>query len=105
MLKICGLIRQKLVKGKLTIIMQQYQWVSFKLEHELTNVELNTSKMCESLRSTFRKNILVDCIGKITNHSFKRASAQYNKDILPLIIKMFQLRRIFLLSISIDITE
>ena len=37
----CGLIRRKVVCGEMTTIILNDQWISFKSEYELGNIEIN----------------------------------------------------------------
>ena len=70
MLKICGLIRQKLIEDNFIITIQKDQWISFKLKYEMTNIEFNTSTLFKPLGSMFRKDVTFIHIGKMIYHSF-----------------------------------
>ena len=41
----CGLIRRKVVYGKMTTIIRNDQWTSFKSEYELVDVKINKPKV------------------------------------------------------------
>ena len=41
----CGLIRPTVVRGEMTTIIQKDEWISFILEYELINVEVNKVKV------------------------------------------------------------
>ena len=89
------------------ITIQKDQWFSLNSEYELTNVELNTSKFkvpSSNSSSSSRKDVIFIRIGKKLNY-FPKASSSYNSHHLPPVIKMCQLGRIFLQSITIDILE
>ena len=45
MLKICGIIRQKVIKEKMSITIRKDHWISCINEYELNNVKCNTSKL------------------------------------------------------------
>ena len=50
-----GLIHRKLVSGEMTTIILNDQWISFKLEYELVNIEINKSKVDELVENELRR--------------------------------------------------
>ena len=50
-----GLIHRKLVSGEMTTIILNDQWISFKLEYELVNIEINKSKVDELVKNELRR--------------------------------------------------
>ena len=73
----CGLFRRKVVCNKMTTIILNDQWISFKLEYELVNVYINKSKFDVLVENkVVRRNVYFIRIGNKNYPSFLKASKQ-----------------------------
>ena len=105
-MKTCGIIRQKKVNGMTSISIARDQWIIFIRQYQLSNVEFIMSKTGTVIDDRLiRKNLTFIRIGNRSSSSYLKAIIQYDHHILPPIIKMRQLSRIFLNSISVYILE
>ena len=94
----CGLLRRKVLCGKMTTIIRNNQWTSFKLEYELVDIEINKSKVYVLVQNKLvRRNVYFLRIGIKNYPSFLKASKQQNSGHLPPVyIKILNGARYFL---------
>ena len=101
----CGLIRRKVVRSEMTTIIQKKQWMSFILEHELINVKINKSKVNVFVENKLlRRDVLFIRIGNNNYPSYVKSFQQYNSSHLPPVTYTYHVWRMFLQSITIDIS-
>ena len=85
----CGVIRRNAVCGEMTTIILNDQWISFKSEYELVNIEINKSKVDVLLENKLRRrDVSFIRIGNKQYSSYLKASKQYNSGHLPPVINM-----------------
>ena len=102
----CGLLRRKVLCGKMTTIICNDQWTSFKSEYELVDIEINKSKVYVLVQNKLvRRNVYFFRIGIKNYPSFLKASKQQNSGHLPPVINTSHVSRIFLVSIMDDISD
>ena len=102
----CGLICQSVVRDETTTIIQKDPWISFTSEYELINVEINKYKVDVLVENKmFRRNVSFIRIGNKRYPSYFKASYQYNSGHLPLLINTCHINRIFIQSITINISD
>ena len=103
-IKTCGLIRQKKTNGMMSISIARDQWIIFISQYQLSNVEIIMSKTGTIIDDKLiMKNLTFIGIGNRSSSSYLKAITQYNHYIFPPIIKLRQLRHVFINSISVDI--
>ena len=97
----CGLIRRNAVCGEMATIILNDQWISFKSEYELVNIEINKSKVDVLLENKLRRrDVSFIRIGNKQYPSYLRASKQYNSSHVPPGITTCHISRIFFNSQS-----
>ena len=102
----CGLFRRKVVCNKMTTIILNDQWISFKLEYELVNVYINKSKFDVLVENkVVRRNVYFIRIGNKNYPSFLKASTQYNSGHPLPVMNTCNISHIFLVSIMDDISD
>ena len=105
-LKTCGAIRQKKVNGKMIVLIVKEQWILFIIQYELTKVGIIKSKVSVvAYNNQSRRDVVFIRIRRKSTSSYTKATTQFNIHILSPLIKMRQLSRNFLNSISIDVLE
>ena len=86
--------------------MSRDKWNMFLSQYKLNNVEISMSKIRIVINNKLtRKNLIFIRIGTKSSLSYSKPATQYTHQILPPFIKMRQLTRLFLDSISIDILD
>ena len=101
-----GLIRRKVVRDEMETITMNGQWILFISEYELINVEINKSKVDVLVKNKLRRrNIPFIRIDNKHYPSYLKASTQYNSGHLPSLINTYHISRMFLQSITIDISD
>ena len=89
LMRTCGLIRQKIIKGKTSIYVEKDKWNAFLSQYEVCDIEISTSKFSIVIdNKKIRKNMTFIRIGTKSSSSYLKATTQYNHRILPPIIKM-----------------
>ena len=103
-MRTCGLIRQKMINGKTSYIVEQVKWNAFLSQYEVYDVEIYTSKFTIATGiKRKRKDMAFIRIGTKSSSSYLKVTTQYNHQDLPPLIKIRQLIHLFLNSISTDI--
>ena len=102
----CGLIHQKVVIGAMTTIIVYDKWKLLITEYKLVNVKINKWKVDVLVRNKLvRRDEYFIRIGNKHYHSYLKASKQYSIGHLPPVINTCHTSRIFLKSITIDISD
>ena len=103
----CGLISQKGAHSDMTTIILNDQWNLFISEYELVNVEINKSKVGESVGNKFffSRDASFIQIGNKYYPSYLKATKQYSISHLLPVINTCHISRIFFHSITIDILD
>ena len=102
----CGLILQRVVRCDMTTIFLNYQWNLFVTGYELVNVETNKSKVDVLFENKLlRKDVSFIRIDNKYYSSYLKVSKQYSIGHLPPVINTCHISRIFLESITIDISD
>ena len=105
-MRTCGLIRQKMINGKTSYIIEQIKWNGFLSQYEVYDVEICTSKftiVTDNIRK--RKDITFIRIGTKSSSSYTKPNTQYNNQVLPPLKNMRILSKVFLNSITKDVIE
>ena len=103
-MRTCGLIRQKMINGKTSYIVEQVKWNAFLSQYEVYDVEIYTSKFTIATgNKRKRKDMAFIRIGTKSSSSYLKVTTQYNHQVLPPLIKIRQLTHLFLNSLSTDI--
>ena len=102
----CGLIHQKVVSGAMTTIIVYDKWKLLITEYKLVNVKINKWKVDVLVyNKLLRRDISFIRISNNNYPSYLKVSQQYNYGRLPPVIKIYHISRMFLQSITIDISE
>ena len=102
----CGLIRRKVVYVEMTTIIRNHQWMSFKSEDELVNIEIIKSKVDLLVENKLhRRGVSFVRIGNKNYPSYLKASKQYKSCRPPPVIDTYNISRLFLASIINDISD
>ena len=104
-MRTCGLIRQKMINGKISYIVEHVKWNAFLSHYEVYDVEISTSKFTIVTDNKKGKDTIFNRIGVKSSSSYTKASTQYNNQFLPPLINMRLLSNVFLNSISTDVIE
>ena len=105
-MRTCGLIRQKMINGKTSYIVEQIKGNAFLSQYEVYDVEISTSKftiVTDNIRK--RKDMTFIRIGTKSSSSYTKPNTQYNNQVLPPLINMRLLSNIFLNLITTYVIE
>ena len=100
-----GLIRRKVVRGEMTTIVLNDQWISFISEYELVNIKINKSKVDVLVENKVLRRDIISKIGNKQYLSYLKASKQYNSGHLPPVINTCHISGMFLQSMTVDISD
>ena len=92
-LKICGLIRYQLLRGNMTIYILKDKWKSFSTEYQLSDLEMETSKL--NIGSS-RKETFCVRIGKKLPTSDRNIFLQFGNNVKAPQVRTFEFTRILL---------
>ena len=100
-----GLIRRNCFSGEMTTIIRNDQWTSFRSEYWL-DIEIIKSKVDVLVENKFiRVCVYFIRIGNKNYHSYDKASKQYKSCHPPPVINTCNISRIFLASITDEISD
>ena len=78
-MRTCGLIRQKMINGKTSYIVEQVKWNAFLSQYEVYDVKISTSKFTiVTDNKKKRKDMTFIRIGTKSSSSYTKATTQYN---------------------------
>ena len=103
---LCRFIRQKIVRRDMSTIILNDQWKLFITEYELADVEINKSKVDFLVENNLlRRDVSFIRIGNKHYPSYFKASKQYSNSRLPPVINTCYISRVFVESVTIDISD
>ena len=85
----CCLIRQNMINGKTSYIVEQIKWNAFLSQYKVCDVEIYTSEftiVTDNIQK--RKDMTFIRIGTKSSSSYTKPTTQYNNQVLPLLISM-----------------